>query len=164
MAHVEFADAREFFGAVRAAAEDSERTRLSLERMRAREGVRAQGYSPASSGGGGDVNRTDQVVSRMDYESRVSERMQRDLALVAAGASVIYGEEPGLGGVDALLGSATADAMWWRFCDGSDWRRVAYMTSRSESWCRQAVESALDTCDAYGIDAMRRGLGFACEG
>lgn len=161
---VEFVDAREFFAAVRAASEDIRRTSAAIERMRAREGVRAQGYSPATSGGGCDANRTDPLVSRMDYERRVSARVEAERRLVAAAECVIYGDQAGLGGVSALLGTAVADAMWWRYCSAEDWRCVADMTSRSESWCRQAVESALDVCDAYGIDAMRRGLGLACEG
>ena len=44
MSRTEFACAADYFGAVRAAAIDAERIGRRLERMAAREGVRAQGY------------------------------------------------------------------------------------------------------------------------
>lgn len=89
-------------------------------------------------------------------------RLEEDYALIDRGCSVIYGsDQTGMGGVDALLGSATADTMWWRFCDGAGWNKVAREVGRSESWCRLAVETALDVCDQYGMDAMTQGLGIA---
>ena len=154
--------ARDFFASVRAAADEAERTRNQIERMEAAEGVRAQGYTPGVSRSRADVNGTARVISRVDYESRMRRRLEEDYALIDRGCSVIYGsDQTGMGGVDALLGSATADTMWWRFCDGAGWSKVAREVGRSESWCRLAVETALDVCDQYGMDAMTQGLGIA---
>lgn len=158
-----YGDARQYFAAVRDAAGEAERTKRQIERMEASEGVRAQGYQPGVSSSRADVNGTSRVVARMDYEGRMRRRLDEDYALIDSATSVIYGEEQtGMGGIDALMGSRCADAVWWRFCDCAGWHKVAEMVGMSEKWCRDAVEAALDACDAYGIERMRAGLGVAC--
>ena len=155
--------AADFFGAVRSAAMDAERLGRQLARMEAREGVRAQGYEAQGRGTRSDVNGTAQTVARMDWESRVAERREADYALIDSACSVIYGDaQAGMGGVSALMGTATADAMWWRFCGAASWREVSQRVEMSERWCREQVAAAMDVCDAYGMEAMCRGLGVAC--
>lgn len=161
---VTYTDAREFFLATRRAAQDIETATRQLDRMRAAEGVRAQGYEPGVAHTRADVNGTGATIARIDWEGRMRERLESDYALVESAMSVIYGdEETGLGGVAALMGGAVADVLMWRCCRARDWRWIAAMLDRSESWCRESAAAAMDVCDAYGIDAMRRGLGIACE-
>lgn len=161
---VGYSDAREFFSAVRRAAADADRISRELERMEASEGVRVQSYDSAGHGTRADVNGTSRVVARMDYEGRIAKRRDEDYKLIDAACDVIYGSsQDGMGGVDALLGSTAADAMWWRFCACAAWREVAGHCEVSERTCQDMVNAAMDVCDAYGIDAMRRGLGTACE-
>ena len=155
-----YRSARDLFEAVRDAAIDAERIGRSVERMRARESVRAQGYRPRVSGGGHSdaMAATD---ARIDYEARVSARYEADLALVAYGASVAYGAGSCAGGVASLLTPAHADALYWRFCEAATWERTARECGASERWCRTAVPVALDQVDAYGFDRVRAGLGLA---
>lgn len=99
-----YADAREFFEAVRDAARDADRISRRLAAMEASEGVRAQGYEPSVSHSRADVNGTARTVARMDYERRVSKRREADYALIDKACSVIYGDEQtGLGGIDYAL-------------------------------------------------------------
>lgn len=161
---VSYTDAREFFEAARRAAQDIESASRQLERMRAAEGVRAQGYQPGVSGTRSDVNGTAATVARIDWEGRMEARLAEDAALVECAMGVVYGDpSTGLGGVAALMGGPVADVMMWRYCRAQDWRWIAAMLDRSESWCRESAAAAMDVCDAYGIEAMRRGLGIACE-
>lgn len=164
MARVEFADAREFFCAVRRAAADADRISRELARMEAAEGVRAQGYESVGRGSRADVNGRGATIARMDYERRVSKRREEDYALVDFACDVIYGSgQTGMGGIDALLGSAVADMVWWRFCACASWSEVAGHCELSVRRCQELVDAAMDTCDAYGVPAMREGLGRACE-
>lgn len=164
MARVEYADARQFFGAVRRASADADRISRELERMEAAEGVRAQSYSGGGHGSCADVNGRGATIARMDYERRVSKRREEDYALVDGACDVIYGSgQTGMGGIDALLGSAVADMVWWRFCACASWSEVAAHCELSVRRCQELVDMAMDTCDAYGVSAMREGLGKACE-
>lgn len=163
MTRREYTCARDFFDAVRSAAVDAERLSRQLARMEVREGVRAQGYDAQGRGTRSDPNGTAATVSRMDWESRVAERRDGDYRLIDSACLVIYGDgQTGMGGVSALMGAATADAIWWRFCGAASWREVAQKVEMSERWCREQVAAAMDVCDAYGMEAMRRGLGVAC--
>lgn len=160
---MEYADAREFFSAVRRAAADADRISRELARMEAAEGVRAQSYSGGGRGTRADANGTAATIARMDYERRVSRRREEDYALVDSACDVIYGNgQTGMGGIDALLGSAVADMVWWRFCACASWSEVAEHCELSVRRCQELVDMAMDTCNAYGIEAMRRGLGTAC--
>lgn len=156
-----YSSAREFLEAVRAASIDAERIRHTLERMGVREQVRAQSYESRGRGGGTTdaMRATDE---RMDYESRARDRQHEDYALIDLCCDVIYGSgQNGSGGVCALLGSAYADCLWWRFCAAATWPEVADGCGMSERWCRDAVRVACDTIDAYGMSRIVDGLGLA---
>ena len=55
------------------------------------------------------------------------------------------------------MGSAYADALWWRYCAGATWADVARGCRMSERWCRRAVETALETIDAFGMRRVAEG-------
>ena len=164
MARVEYADARDFFGAVGRAAREAERTRRTIERMEAAEGVRAQSYSGGGRGSRADVNGMGRTEARIDMEERMRRRLEADYALLATASRVLYGQaEDGRGGVAAITSTAHADVLWFRHCDGSGWARVADAVGMSESWCRRAEQVALDACDAYGMERVVSGEGIACD-
>ena len=98
---------------------------------------------------------------RMDYEARCRRRLEEDYELIDVACDVIYGSDQSTGGVGAVLGSAYADALWWRYCAGATWPEVADGCGMSERWCRDAVGVAMDVIDSYGLSRMAEGRGLA---
>ena len=153
-------NAREWFAQVRDAAIDAERTRRTLEAMESREGAKAQSYAPRVTGGTSDPMRA--TDARLDREREWRERIEHDYVLIDSACAVIYGTD-NRGGIASLLGNATADAMFWRYCAAASWPDVAKAVSYSQAWCYRAVATALDTVDALGIKAVIDGVGRAEE-
>lgn len=155
--------ARDFFEEVRAASEEAERTRATLLRMEAREGVRAQGYEVRGSSAGGR-DRTSATDARIDYEERMGERLETDYALIDLACRVLYGSESGEGGVDALMGSAVADAISFRYVDARPWSEVATLMGYSR-WSRRSLrdlcQQGFDCIDSLGWDRVMGGRGDA---
>lgn len=160
-------DAREFFEWVRRCAKEAERTRRAIERMESAEGVRGASLTPSVSHSREDVNCTGRTVARMDYEERMRGRVDECYRALDRACDIIYGSsERGheRGGVDALLGSAVADCMWWRFCAAADWDEVAASTGYSKSQARRLVDTGLDGCDFFGEEALKvSGVGKAMD-
>lgn len=156
-----YGSARELFAAVRDAAIESRRAERALERMRAAEGVRAQGYEPRVSGGGAPSSGMGATDARMDQESRLSGRIEQDRALLDLASAVIYGHESGKGGVDALMGSAVADAMWFRFCAAEGWVQVADRIGYSVRQVSRLVDQGTDAVDFFGVRNCACGVGLA---
>lgn len=148
--------AREFFLMAREASLDVERTRRQLAEMESREGVKAQSYEPTFSGGAGSdpMRATD---ARLDREADWHRRIERNYSLIDRACCLIYGaEDESLGipehGIEGALGSAVADAMWWRYCAAESWRTTSSRVGYSESWCYQADTAAIAFVDSLGID------------
>lgn len=155
--------ARDFFEAVRDASLEAERTRRTLLRMEAREGVRAQGYEATGRSGGGS-DRTDATDARMDYEWRMRERIEADYALIDLACRVLYGSDYGSGGVDKLMGSAVADAISFRYVDARPWGEVAAALGYSHDSAkslRALCEQGFDCIDSLGWDSVIGGRGEA---
>lgn len=155
--------ARDFFESVKAASQEAWRTHLALERMQNSELLRSSSIAGGASGSKSDVNGTRKTVARLDFEDKMRSRIEADYELIDQAHEVIYGTGEFGGGIDALLGSAYADCMYWRYMDGATWRKVSDMTNLGESTCRYYVEASLDACDAYGLEAVAKGIGIACE-
>lgn len=159
----EYSDAREFFEAVREASAEAERARATLLRMEAREGVRAQGYE-ARGRSGGVADRTEATDARMDYEERMRRRLDEDYALIDLACRVLYGEESGKGGVEALMGSAVADCISFRYVDARPWSEVATLLGYSR-WSvnslRDLCQRGFDAVDALGWERVVDGVGDA---
>lgn len=149
---------REFFEQVREASIDAERIRCQLAQMESREGVRTQRYEPRVSGGTSDPMRA--TDARIDREGELRKRIEGNYALIDTAHDIIYGPD-GEGGVASLLGTATADAMYWRYCAAVTWPEVAKAVCYSRAWCHKAVSVAHDTIDSLGIDAVMKGRGTA---
>ncbi len=161
--YTDYASAEDFFEAVRHASREAERTRLTLLRMEAREGVRAQGYEPRVSIGG-ERDRMAATDSRIDYEARMAERIEADYRLLDMACAVLYGRESGKGGVDALMGSAVADCISFRYVDARPWSEVAALMGYSR-WSRRSLrdlcQQGFDAIDFFGWDNVLGGVGDA---
>lgn len=156
----EYPSARDFFETVRQASREAERTRLTLLRMEAAEGLRAQSYEVTGRSGhrADAMARTD---ARIDYESRMDERIREDYELLDLACQVLYGAESGKGGIDALMGSAVADAMSFRYVDARPWSEVSALTGYSERQCMRLCEQGIDAADFFGLDNCMGGRGDA---
>ena len=161
----DYSDARDFFRAVREASREAERTRLTLLRMEAREGARAQTYAERVSVGG-ERDRMAQTDARIDYEGRMRERIEADYALIDLACKVLYGEDSGKGGVDALMGSAVADCISFRYVDARPWPEVAALLGYSR-WSvnslRDLCQQGFDAIDFFGWDNVLGGTGSAAD-
>lgn len=154
--------ARDLFDAARDAALDADRIGGSLRRAEAACGLR--GHAPTGlPGGRGGVHDPMAPVDRLvDQEERTRRRLEEDYELIDLACGVIYGTgQDGRGGVCALLGPATADALWWRYCGGAPWASVARHVGMSERWCVSAAAAALDVVDGYGWRRVADGVGTA---
>ena len=158
-----YACARDFFEAVRVASQEAERTRETLMRMEAREGVRAQGYE-AMGGSSVGRDRTSATDARIDYEERMRERVESDYAIIDVACRVLYGSESGKGGVDAIMGSAVADCISFRYVDARPWSEVAALMGYSrwsDKSLRDLCQQGFDAIDSLGWGSVMRGEGGA---
>ena len=158
----DYTSARDLFEAVREASREAERTRLTLMRMEASEGVRAQGYEATGRSGhrADDKARTD---ARIDYEARMDDRIREDYALMDLACAVLYGTDTGKGGLDALMGSAVADCLCFRYVQARPWSEVSALTGYSKSQCRRLCAQGMDACDFFGWSNVLGGV-CAAEG
>lgn len=156
----DYTSARDLFEAVREASREAERTRLTLMRMEASEGVRAQGYEATGRSGhrADDKARTD---ARIDYEARMDDRIREDYALMDLACAVLYGTDTGKGGLDALMGSAVADCLCFRYVQARPWSEVSALTGYSKSQCRRLCAQGMDACDFFGWSNVLGGVGAA---
>ena len=159
----DYASAEDFFEAVREASREAERTRLTLLQMEAREGVRAQSYQPRVSIGG-ERDKMAATDSRIDYEARMSGRIEQDYQLLDMACAVLYGSESGKGGVDKLMGSAVADCISFRYVDARPWKEVAQLLGYSR-WSRRSLrdmcQRGFDVIDSLGWERAIEGVGDA---
>lgn len=161
--YTDYASAEDFFEAVRQASREAERTRLTLLQMEAREGVRAQGYEPRVMVGG-ERDKMAATDARIDYEARMAERIEQDYRLLDMACAVLYGRESGKGGVDALMGSAVADCISFRYVDARPWSEVAALMGYSR-WSRRSLrdlcQQGFDAIDFFGWDNVLEGVSDA---
>lgn len=157
----DFVDAKDFFEQTRAAAFDADSIARRLMAMEAREDIKGQSYeSYGHAGHRSDVmHNTDK---RIAFEDVIRTRQAWDYALIDLASEVIYGSNiTGSGGIAAILGAHYADLAWWRFCAAATWEESAKGCAMSEKWCRNGIHVVIDTADAYGIDRLIDGIGFA---
>ncbi|MRX82244.1 hypothetical protein [Eggerthella guodeyinii] len=100
------------------------------------------------------------TIALIDYQERMKQRIADDERLMEFATAVIYGED-GTGGVSALMGSAHADALFWRFLAAGTWRTCTEQCDASESTVRRMVREAFDLVDALGFDRTAKGEGIA---
>lgn len=139
--------AREFFESVRGEIVRLERSRSALEKLRAREGARAQSYGISTGSAGGDP--MDAVGSRIDMEGRLSGRIADAERAVETACEVLYGRD-GRGGLAKLKGSRYADAVCIYYVQGQTWADAADAMMCSRQWCRSLAAEAFDFIDRTG--------------
>lgn len=114
--------------------------------------------------GGGERDKMAATDIRIDYETRMSERIEQDYRLLDMACSVLYGRESGKGGVDKLMGSAVADCISFRYVDARPWREVAALMGYSR-WSRRSLrdmcQRGFDCIDSYGFERVIDGMGDA---
>lgn len=153
--------AEDFFVAVRDAAKDISSIETTLAHLKAKEQARAQSYNQRIMIGQ-NADATHATDVRIDFETMTEQRLEEDRQLLDAACEVIYGsKETGTGGVAALLGAPVANVLWLRYVRACKWVSVSQMSGMSERWCREMVQAAFDTVDAYGIERTILGLGLA---
>lgn len=158
----EYQSASDLFEAAREAAADAERIGRDLGRAASACGLRGHAPTGAPGGRGGASDPMAPVDRFLDQEERTRRRLEDDYALIDLACGVIYGTgQDGRGGVCALLGPATADALWWRYCGGVSWAAVSRRVGMSERWCIEATQAALDVVDGYGWRRVADGVGDA---
>lgn len=155
-----YTNARDFFEGVKAAAEEVQDTERKLERMKVAEGLKAQSYELATAHSITDVNGTKAINTRIDFESRMAERIQDDLRLLNLADAVVYGNDCN-SGLAALVGSSNADIVWLRYRKSMKWSAVASITGLTVRTCQLNSNTALDVLDAHGLADTIAGLGFA---
>lgn len=158
----DYPSARDLFDDARRCATDADRIRTAIMRMESREGARAQSYgSHGRSGHRADAMR--ETDRRIDYESRMRLRQQRDYDVIDLACDVLYGADQLSGGLSSLLSPAHADCVCLRYCNAEIWDEVAAGCGMSVRWCEQSVPRAMELMDAYGLDRVRDGLGLAAD-
>lgn len=76
----------------------------------------------------------------------------------------LYGEDSGKGGLDALMGSAVADCISFRYVDARPWKEVATLMGYSHaSWhaLRDMCQRGFDAIDSLGWEQAIEGVGDA---
>lgn len=157
-----YADAREFFAAVRDAAREAGRIQSTARRMQDSEGLRGSGgFEPRVRSTNSDPAGMSRVDARIDFEAANERRLEEDYALIDAACAVIYGRDGRGDGLERLMGSAVSDCMWWRYCAAESWAVVALSCGYSKSQCRRLCAQGLNACDFFGWANVESGRGCA---
>lgn len=157
-----YADAREFFAAVRDASREAGRIQTTARRMQDSEGLRGSGgFEPRVRSTNSDPTGMSRVDARIDFEAANERRLEEDYALIDAACAVIYGRDGRGNGLERLMGSAVSDCMWWRYCAAESWAVVALSCGYSKSQCRRLCAQGLDACDFFGWANVTDGTGSA---
>ena len=157
-----YSSARDLFEAARDAAKERERARRQLERLDARRSGGGSSIAGGGRGGRHDVNGMGPTIALIDYQERMKQRIADDERLIDYTCSVVYGTG-GTGGVNDLMSSAHADALFWRFVAAETWKRCAEACGIGESTVRRMVQEGIDLVDALGADRVAAGMGIAEE-
>ncbi len=153
--------AAELFEAARTAALDRDSIARQLAAIQSSKGLSGVSYEGASvSGTGADPTRSDKMVASMDHERRLMRRMAEDEELLGKCAAMLYGSCGGQGLAKAM-GPSYADALFWRYLEGSSWDTTARMLGVSKTRAIDMAQAALDAVDAYGAENLLAGMGIA---
>ena len=140
--------AREYFESARSAQRHIDGRLAAIQAMRAREGVRAQGYEAIgrSSGVSDPMRGTD---ARMDAEASAREELAAYEREVAAARAVCRG-----------MTRANPHLVWGElielhYIELMSWAEVATALSMSPSTARSQASAALDWVERHGVAAVR---------
>ena len=139
--------AKEYFEGIRAEVVKTDTAREMLERMKSREGAKAQSYQ---AGGGGDAgDPMDSVVQRIDFEGKLRRRIADAEGVLDEACEVLYGSD-GRGGLAKLKGTHYADAICMYYCQAETWAEIAGIMQCSQKWCRKLCDVGFAYIDRVG--------------
>lgn len=139
--------AKEYFESIRAEVVRTEQAREMLERMKAREGAKAQSYQ--ASGGGEMVDPMDALARRIDFEGRLRERIRDAEGNLDEALEVLYGKD-NRGGLAKMKGIQYADAICMHYLQAQTWGEIAEIMSCSTKWCRNLCDAGFMFIDRVG--------------
>lgn len=140
--------AKEYFEGIRAEVVKTDRAREMLERMKAREGAKAQSYQ--AGGGSGDVSDPMESISRrIDFEGRLKKRIADAEEAIDEACEVLYGAD-GRGGLAKLKGTRYADAICMGYLQAQEWAEIADIMQCSQQWCRELCRAGFAYIDRVG--------------
>lgn len=145
--------AREFFEAVRSAAQDAERCKIQLVAIEHSAQVGSScGYGERTSSGGGNVVER-RTVAYVDQSDRLDVRMEADYRLIDRACAILYGnDQQGGGGLckaNPRDSNVWADVLWWRFCAAASWQEVAKAVGYTVRPCQEFQGRALAWIDQH---------------
>lgn len=140
--------AKEYFEGIRAEVVKTDKAREMLERMKAREGAKAQSYQ--TGGGGGDVSDPMESISRrIDFEGRLKKRIADAEQAIDEACEVLYGAD-GRGGLAKLKGTRYADAICMGYLQAQPWNEIAEIMQGSVRWCHTLCDVGFAYIDEVG--------------
>lgn len=140
-------NAKEYFEGIRAEVVSTERAREMLERMKAKEGAKSQGYH---EGAGGDASDPmESVAKRIDLEAIIAQRIADAEAHIDEACDLLYGKD-GRGGLAKLKGARYADAICMGYLQAQPWGEVAEIMQGSVRWCHALCDVGFAYIDEVG--------------
>ena len=139
--------AREYFEGIRTEVIGIEKARAMLERMKAKEGVKAQSYETGCSGGDGD--QMDAIANRISFEERLKRRIEDSQKSIEKAREILYGADE-RGGLAKLKGAQYADAICMAYCQAEPWSDIADVMQCSKQWCRKLCDVGFVYIDLVG--------------
>lgn len=141
-------NAKEYFEGIRDEVVKTDRAREMLERMKAREGAKAQSYQ--TGGGNGDAcDPMESVSRRIDFEGRLRQRIADAEEAIDEACELLYGKD-GRGGLAKLKGTRYADAICMGYLQAQPWPEIADIMRCSQQWCRELCNAGFVYIDKVG--------------
>lgn len=140
--------AREYFEGIRSEVVKTGRAREMLERMKAREGAKAQSLQ-AGGGGGNAIDPMESISRRIDFEGRLEKRIADAEEAIDEACEVLYGAD-GRGGLAKLKGARYADAICMYYCQAETWAEIADTMQSSVRWCHTLCDVGFAYIDEVG--------------
>lgn len=139
--------AKEYFEGIRAEVVKTDRAREMLERMKAREGAKAQAYQ--EGGGNGVCDPMESVSRRIDFEGRLKQRIADAEEAIDEACALLYGRD-GRGGLAKLKGTRYADAICMGYLQAQPWDEIAEIMQGSVRWCHTLCDVGFAYIDEVG--------------
>lgn len=146
-------DAKEYFESIRAEVVSTERAREMLERMKAKEGAKSQGYHEGT-GGGDASDPMESVAKRIDLEAIIAQRIADAEVHIDEACDLLYGTD-GRGGLAKLKGNQYADVICMAYCQAEPWSYIAEVMQCSQQWCRTLSNAGFMFIDRVGWAHLR---------
>lgn len=145
--------AKEYFEGIRAEVVSTDKAREMLERMKAREGAKAQSLQAGGSAGDA-IDPMESVSRRIDFEGRLRQRIADAEAMIDEACIVLYGAD-GRGGLAKLKGAQYADAICMAYLQAEPWDEIADVMHSSVRWCHTLCDVGFAYIDSVGFAKVK---------